>query len=92
MSLRFEWDPAKAAANIRKHRVSFPEAATCFADPRSITVADPEHSRQEDRYVTIGLSFRGRLLVIVHTDRDETIRIISARRALAKERRHYEEN
>ena len=91
MSLRFTWDAKKAAANERKHRVSFAEAATAFADPLSITVPDPEHSEGEERFLLLGLSHRGRLLVISHTERDDTIRLISARRANRREQTAYEE-
>lgn len=89
MSLRFEWDPRKAASNARKHGVTFDEAATSFGDPRSITIADPDHSSTEFRFVTIGLSLRGRLLVVVHADRDESIRIVSARKATRREAEQY---
>jgi uncharacterized DUF497 family protein len=91
MDLRFTWDPAKAAANLRKHRVAFPEAMTAFADPRSLTIADPDHSADEQRWVLIGRSERDRLLVVAHTDRNDLIRLISARRATRSERQIYEE-
>ena len=91
MSLRFTWDAKKSAANERNHRVSFAEAATAFADPLSITVPDPEHSEGEERFLLLGLSHRGRLLVISHTERDDTIRLISARRANRREQTAYEE-
>jgi uncharacterized DUF497 family protein len=78
MSLRFTWDPKKAAANLRKHRVGFPEAATAFADPLSITIPDPDHSIGEERFVLIGQSDRRRLVVVAHVERGEVIRIISA--------------
>lgn len=91
MSLTFEWDDAKAQQNERKHLVSFEEAATVFADPLALTIDDPMHSQQEDRFVTIGESARSRLLVVVHTDRDERVRIISARAATSRERRDYEQ-
>ena len=91
MSLLFEWDRAKASRNIRKHRVSFEEAATVFGDPLSRTIEDPQHSAQEERFVTIGGSNQRRLLVVVHTDRGDTIRIISARTATRRERKSYEE-
>lgn len=91
-SVEFEWDPEKAAGNERKHDVSFDEAATVFGDTLSLTIADPGHSDEEDRFVLLGESFRGRLLVIVHTDREDRIRIISARLATRKERRAYEEH
>jgi uncharacterized DUF497 family protein len=88
--LLFEWDPNKAAQNIRKHGVSFEEAATAFGDPLSITIFDPLHSIDEDRFVLIGMSNRNRLLVVVHTDRNDRIRIISARKATKKEKKQYE--
>ena len=85
----FEWDPRKAAANERKHSVSFDEAMTVFADWDSITIPDPDHSVGEERFLVIGLSARGRLLVVSHADRGDNTRIISARRADAHERRKY---
>ena len=91
MDLRFQWDPEKAAANRRKHRVSFIEATTVFGDELSSTRLDRQHAAHEERYVTVGTSERGRLLVVVHTERGERIRIISARRATPGERRQYEE-
>jgi len=87
----FGWDDAKAEANHRKHGVSFPEAMTVFADPLTLTGYDPDHSDNEDRYITMGLSAAGRLLLISHTDRGETVRIISARRATRAERKDYED-
>ncbi len=89
--MRIEWDPRKARANLRKHKVSFEEAATAVSDPMSATGADPDHSVTEDRYITFGISARGRLLVVVHTEKHETIRIISARLASRGERKLYEE-
>lgn len=89
--MRVTWDPRKAAANLRKHRVSFEEATTALADPLSVTGADPDHSVGEDRWITFGLSNRGRLLAVAHTDEGDTIRIISARVATRPERRLYEE-
>jgi len=68
MSIRFEWDPRKARRNLRKHGIEFSEASTVFADTFSITIPDPDHSQGEERWVTIGLSTRRRLLVVVHTD------------------------
>ena len=91
MELEFDWDPAKAAANERKHGVGFPEAATAFADPLSVTVDDPRHSVEEDRYVLFGRSDQGRLLAVMHTDRGTAIRIISAREMTPQERREYQE-
>ena len=90
MGLQFEWDDAKARINLAKHRVGFEEASTVFGDELSITIFDREHSMNEDRFVTMGQSARGNLLVVVHLDSDETIRIISARRANRTERRNYE--
>jgi uncharacterized DUF497 family protein len=87
----FEWDPRKAEINLRKHGVSFTEAGTVFGDNFAITVPDPDHSNDEDRYITIGWSDRRRLLVISHTDRGGRIRIISARELTKAERKDYEE-
>lgn len=92
MGLLFEWDPKKARLNVRTHGISFDEASTAFRDPLSRTIADPLHSEDEGRFVLIGQSIRGRLLVIVHTERGDRIRIISARLATNKERFRYEEN
>ena len=91
MSLTFEWDPDKADENERKHGVSFPEAATVFGDPLSVTMADPDHSVGEARFLTIGISHQQRLLVVAHADRDDAIRLISARAATRTERKTYEE-
>jgi uncharacterized protein len=91
MALEFEWDPGKARLNLKEHRVSFDEAATVFRDPLSITIADPDHSDSEDRYIDIGMSHRGRLIVVSYTERKDKIRIISARRATRTERKSYEE-
>ena len=88
--IEFEWDPAKARANLRKHRVAFSEALTVIADGLSITVYDPDHSQGEDRYLTVGISTNGRLLMIAHTDRGGRIRIISARDLTRTERDAYE--
>lgn len=87
----FEWDRSKALSNLQKHGVSFDEAKTVFEDPLSSTIDDPIHSSYEDRFVIIGLSSNGRLLIVVHTDRDGNIRIISAREATGQEQRAYEE-
>lgn len=91
MDLIFEWDEEKAIANYRKHGVSFEEAKTVFGDFLSVTVSDPEHSREEDRYIDIGYSAQERLLVVVYTERRSRIRLISSRRATQSERRIYEE-
>ena len=90
MALIFEWDERKAIANETKHRVSFEEATTVFGDPLSVTVTDPLHSEDEERFVIVGESSRGRLLVVVHTIRMLHVRVISARKATAHERRTYE--
>lgn len=87
----FRWDPKKAATNIRKHGVDFHEAATVLSDPLSTAFPDPAHSRDEHRFLTIGQSASGRLLVVAHTEVGDTIRIISARRATHHERTFYEE-
>lgn len=92
MSLLFEWDPRKARRNLEKHGVSFDEASTAFRDTMSITVRDPMHSEDEERFVLLGYSYRNRLLVVVHTDRGDRIRIISARPATKRETIRYEEN
>jgi hypothetical protein len=92
MSLDFEWDRRKATANVRRHGVAFEEAATVFADTRSITIHDPDHSvGGEDRFITVGRSAHRRVLVVVHCDRGERSRLISAREATARERNAYHE-
>jgi len=90
--LIFEWDTDKAKRNIETHGVSFDEASTTFKDTLSLTVHDPLHSDKEDRFILIGSSIKNRLLVVVHTERGNKIRIISARKATKKERKKYEEN
>ena len=87
----FEWDTDKASRNFRKHNVSFAEVASVFGDLLSSTFPDPDHSVEEDRFITIGSSERGRVLVVSYTDRADRIRIISARPAMRHERRAYEE-
>jgi hypothetical protein len=89
--MEFEWDDAKAELNERKHGVSFVEAMTVFADPLSLTGYDPDHSEEEDRYITMGMSAVGRFLVVSHTDRGDRVRLISAREASRRERRDYED-
>ncbi len=86
----FEWDPEKAAFNRRKHEVSFEEAVTVFYDPLSATFDDADHSIGEQRLITVGFSSEGRLLVVSHTERGAALRIISARRATAHERKRHE--
>jgi uncharacterized DUF497 family protein len=87
----FEWDEAKAESNERKHGVSFIEAMTVFADPLSLTGHDPDHSDDEDRYITMGLSAAERLLVISHAERGERVRLINARTATRREQKDYED-
>jgi len=87
----FEWDPKKAALNVRDHRITFEEASTVFGDSLAVTFPDPDHSVGESRLLTFGISDQGRLLVVSHTERRGVVRIISARRALRAERRIYEE-
>ena len=86
----FEWDPAKAESNVEKHGVSFVEAITVFGDPLGVTISDPDHSEPEYRFLSLGRSAEGRLLVVSYTERDGQIRLISAREAAPKERRKYE--
>ena len=90
--LRFEWDPQKAQANLKKHGVSFVEASTVFADERALLIDDPEHSDDEDRFILLGLSAALRTLVVCHCyrERENTIRLISARKATKRERGEYE--
>ena len=90
--MSFEWDPKKAAANQRKHGVTFEEASSALRDSFSATAHDPDHLEDEDRFVTFGVSSRGRLLAVSHTDRENLIRIISARIATNVERQIYEED
>jgi len=90
--LQFTWDPAKAAANLRKHGVSFEDASTVFRNPLAKVLPDPTHSEQEQRSLIVGHSAGGRLLLVVFTETEERIRIISARDASARERREYEEH
>ena len=92
MGLEFEWDDRKARTNLKKHGVSFVEASSVFGDPLAVTIPDPLHSEEEDRFITLGESGRGRLLVVVFTDRGEKIRIISARPATRRERQSHEQN
>ena len=96
MRYYFEWDPDKAALNIRKHKVSFQRAAEVFKDPHAISIFDEEHSQEEDRWITMGSDYNGRILVVSHTFRriDEDsfrIRIISSKKATKNERKQYEE-
>jgi uncharacterized protein len=91
VAFRVEWDPVKAELNRRAHGVSFDEAVTVLEDPLSMTWRDPDHSETESRFLTIGLSSRGRILMVAHTDRGQAIRLITARRATRGERKVYEE-
>ena len=88
--MRFEWDPEKEVRNLRKHGVSFVEASTVFSDALAATISDSKHSEFEVRFITMGMSSGNRLLVVSHTDEEESIRIISARTATTQERRRYE--
>lgn len=90
MSLRFEWDEDKAASNLNKHGVDFYEAQSVFGDSQSLTILDEQHSDQEERFIDIGLSQLGRLLVVVYAERDDRIRIISCRPATSNEIDQYE--
>ena len=91
MSIIFEWDDEKAKKNLKKHKIAFQEGSTIFHDPFIATMADPDHADNEERYISIGLSARGRLLVVVYTERGEKTRLISCRKAEPPERRIYEE-
>ena len=88
----FEWDDEKAVGNLKKHSVSFEEGATIFNDPTIATIPDPDHSKDEERFISIGVSVQGRLLVVIHTERENRIRLISCRRATSSERKYYETN
>ncbi|OIP88606.1 MAG: hypothetical protein CO013_05050 [Syntrophobacterales bacterium CG_4_8_14_3_um_filter_58_8] len=90
--MEFEWDPQKATANIHKHDVTFQEAASVFGDPLAITFEDPDHSANESRHITFGLSLKKRLLIVSHVERGDRTRIISARLLDRKERKIYEES
>jgi uncharacterized DUF497 family protein len=90
--LSFEWDAKKATANAEKHGVTFEEAATAFGDPLSITIDDPDHSEEEERFVLVGMTHRARIVVVVHTDQGgDAVRLISARLATRRERKDYEQ-
>lgn len=91
MGMHVEWDPAKAASNFRKHGVALEEAMTVLGDPLSITLPDPDHSREEDRFLLLGRSAAGRLLIVAITEREEAVRIISARPMTPRERRIHEQ-
>lgn len=87
--MEFEWDEQKARKNLRKHGISFEEAVTVFSDWESLTIPDPAHSVGEQRYLLLGMSSHGNVLVVSHAERGDNMRIISARRATARERRQY---
>ena len=89
--IKFEWDPVKAKMNLTKHGVAFREAATVLRDPLGITIFDPDHSDEEDRFITFGFSAAGRLLMVAHAERGKRIRIISARGLTRAEREAYEQ-
>jgi uncharacterized DUF497 family protein len=91
MTTGFEWDDAKAKSNLRKHGVSFEDAVTVFDDPMAVTRDDPDHSEDERRFLTMGISKAGQLLVVCHSDRPGRIRLISARKANRRERRYHED-
>ena len=91
MKQGFEWDEEKAKANLKKHRVGFDEATTVFTDPYSMTIHDPDHSADEQRHIDIGTSDKGRVLVVVYTERGSNIRIVSCRKTTPSERELYEE-
>jgi uncharacterized protein len=91
VSYKFDWDPAKAARNLKDHKVAFEEAATVFGDPLAMLMADPDHSEDEERYLLLGISIRRRLLVVSFAERPPLTRLISAREATRHERRQYEE-
>ncbi len=90
--LLFEWDPNKDKKNLKTHGITFDEASTVFKDTLSLTIYDPLHSESEDRFVLIGNSYKNRLLVVIHTEQEDKVRIISARKATTNERKQYEEN
>lgn len=92
MKLDFEWDEKKARENLKNHKASFNEAITVFSDPFSVTIPDPDHSENEPRYISIGTSARGRILVVVYSERKGHVRIISCRTATPSERKIYEES
>jgi len=89
--MEFEWDTGKASSNLKKHGVSFQEAVSIFGNVLSITYPDPDHSAREQRFITVGMSQSGRVLMVAHADRGDNIRIISARKTTRRERKYYEE-
>ena len=91
MSYEFDWDPTKAASNLKDHKVVFEEASTVFGDPLAMLMADPDHSEDEERYLLLEMSFQRKLLVVSFVERPPKTRLISAREATRRERRQYEE-
>ncbi len=91
MSYKFDWDPTKAANNLKDHQVAFEEASTVFGDPLAMLMDDPDHSEDEERYLLLGMSLQRRLLVVSFVERPPLTRLISAREATRHERRQYEE-
>ena len=89
--MQFEWEPEKDRDNLAKHGISFDEASTVFGDPLAVTIDDPDHSTEERRFVTTVYSTRQRIIIVVHTDRDDSVRLISAREVTPAERRVYEQ-
>lgn len=92
MSYKFDWAPTKAASNLKDHHVAFEEASTVFGDPLAMLMDDPDHSKDEERYLLLGMSLRRRLLVVSFVERPPLTRLISARAATRHERRQYEED
>ena len=90
MTLKFEWDENKSKLNLNKHGVDFKEGKTVFNDPFAVTIDDPDHSDLEERYIDIGISSKGRILVVWYTERNDNIRIIGCRKATRFEREQYE--
>lgn len=88
--MRFQWDAEKAQSNLKKHGITFEEALTVFYDPLAATFDDPDHSQHERRLVTVGYSARGRLLLVCHTERARSVRLVSARPATKRERKRHE--
>jgi uncharacterized DUF497 family protein len=86
----FEWDEAKAKSNLHKHRLGFEEGVTIFNDPLIVTIPDSTHSKQEQRYISLGASVKGHILVVIHVERSDKTRLISCRKAIPRERRIYE--
>ena len=90
--MKFQWDSRKATKNVARHGITFREASTVFGDPLASTILDPDHSAEEARFLTVGRSTAGRLIVVSHTDREDEVRIISARSATRGEKKRYEQD